>query len=189
MATKSRDHGNSYTSDNIFKENAASSSPSEIRGPGPPACGSLEFETVKCGHESCGGRTWEWVRWRRPTAIAYYRPILSSGRMLPKDYESNTIEIRNIIFFFFDAIAPIWAKAQTLQNNITTRNYILLVQYSGLKLKQTQVRASDAPLIACFSVSYLRNLNRCENNLFHVVCNINTPLGWEWELYSVTRDV
>jgi hypothetical protein len=31
----------------------------KTRGPGPPAWGSLEYETVKCGHESRGTRSRE----------------------------------------------------------------------------------------------------------------------------------
>jgi hypothetical protein len=60
-----------------------------IRGPGRPGWDSLEFETVKYGHESRGSRTWEWLRWRVPAAIPYYRFILPSGRMLQEDYESK----------------------------------------------------------------------------------------------------
>jgi hypothetical protein len=51
----------------------------------PSRLGSLESETVKCGHESRGTRTWEWVRWRGPAAIVNDRPMLSSERMLHKD--------------------------------------------------------------------------------------------------------
>jgi hypothetical protein len=56
-----------------------------IRGPGPPGWGSLESETVKCGHESRGTRTWEWLLWRGPVAIVNDRPIPSSERMLDVD--------------------------------------------------------------------------------------------------------
>jgi hypothetical protein len=52
----------------------------------PPGWGSLESETVKCGHESRGTRTWEWLRWRGPAAIVNYRPMLSSEKLLHKDY-------------------------------------------------------------------------------------------------------
>jgi hypothetical protein len=38
--------------------------------------GSLESETVKCGHESYGTRTWKWLRWRGPAAIVNNRPVL-----------------------------------------------------------------------------------------------------------------
>jgi hypothetical protein len=48
--------------------------------------GSLETETVKCGHESIDTRTWEWLRWRGPAAIVNDRPSLSSKIMLHKDY-------------------------------------------------------------------------------------------------------
>jgi hypothetical protein len=57
-----------------------------IQGPGPPCWGSLESETVKCGHESRGTLTWQWLRWRGPAAIVKKRPILSPERVLPKDY-------------------------------------------------------------------------------------------------------
>jgi hypothetical protein len=46
--------------------------------------GNLESDTVKCGHESLGTRTWEWLRWRGSTAIVNDRPILSSEGMLHK---------------------------------------------------------------------------------------------------------
>jgi hypothetical protein len=32
-------------------------------------------------------RTWEWLRWRVSATIAIDRPILSSERMLHKDYD------------------------------------------------------------------------------------------------------
>jgi hypothetical protein len=54
---------------------------------GPPCWGSLEPETVKCGHDSRGSRTWEWLRSRGPAPIVNYRPILSSERTSYKDYE------------------------------------------------------------------------------------------------------
>jgi hypothetical protein len=38
--------------------------------------GSLEFETVKCGHESHGTWTWEWLRWRGLAAIVNENPII-----------------------------------------------------------------------------------------------------------------
>jgi hypothetical protein len=53
----------------------------------PSWLGCLESESVKCGHESCGTRTWEWMRWRGPAAIVNDRPILSSERMLHNDYD------------------------------------------------------------------------------------------------------
>jgi hypothetical protein len=49
--------------------------------------GSLEFEAVKCGHESRGSRTRERLRWRGSAAIVNYRPILSSERILHKEYD------------------------------------------------------------------------------------------------------
>jgi hypothetical protein len=36
---------------------------------------------------SCGTHTWEWLRWRGPAAIVNNRRILSSQRMLHKDYD------------------------------------------------------------------------------------------------------
>jgi hypothetical protein len=50
----------------------------------------LESETVKYGRESYGTRTREWLRWRVPTAIVNDRPILSSERMLYKDYDRRS---------------------------------------------------------------------------------------------------
>jgi hypothetical protein len=47
--------------------------------------GSLESETVKYGSESHGTRTREGMRWRGPAAIV--KPILSSVRILYKDYD------------------------------------------------------------------------------------------------------
>jgi hypothetical protein len=46
----------------------------------------LESETVTCGYESSGTRIWEWLRWRGPATIVNYTPILSSERMLHKEY-------------------------------------------------------------------------------------------------------
>jgi hypothetical protein len=48
--------------------------------------GSLESETVKYGHESRGTQTRELLRWLGPAAIVNDRYILSSERMLRKDY-------------------------------------------------------------------------------------------------------
>jgi hypothetical protein len=62
----------------------------QIRGPGPPGWGSLKSETVKCGHKSHGTRTREWLRWRWAATIVNDRPILSSERMLLKDYDSKS---------------------------------------------------------------------------------------------------
>jgi hypothetical protein len=47
---------------------------------------SLESETVKYGHESRRTRTQEWVCWWGPAATVNDKPILSSERMLHKDY-------------------------------------------------------------------------------------------------------
>jgi hypothetical protein len=49
--------------------------------------GSLESETIKYGHESHGTPTRERLRWRGPAAILNDRPVLSSQRMLYKDYD------------------------------------------------------------------------------------------------------
>jgi hypothetical protein len=57
-----------------------------IRGPDPPGWGSLEFETVKHGHESRGTRAWEWLRGRGPAGIVNDIPTLSSERLLRMDY-------------------------------------------------------------------------------------------------------
>jgi hypothetical protein len=63
----------------------------------PPFCrhetlvglGSLESETVKYGHESRGTLTSEWLRWWGPAATVNDRTILSSERMLRKDYNGK----------------------------------------------------------------------------------------------------
>jgi hypothetical protein len=44
---------------------------------------------VKYDHEPLWTRTWEWLCWRGPAAIVKDRPILSSNRMLRKDYNSE----------------------------------------------------------------------------------------------------
>jgi hypothetical protein len=54
-------------------------------------------EAVKCGHQSRGSRTWEWLCWRGPAAIVKYRPILSSQRMLRKDYENKYLVGENML--------------------------------------------------------------------------------------------
>jgi hypothetical protein len=56
-------------------------------GPWPSTLGSLESETVKCGHECRGTRTSERLRWRGPASVVNNRPILSSERMLHKEYD------------------------------------------------------------------------------------------------------
>jgi hypothetical protein len=58
-----------------------------IQVPGPPGCEGLESERAQYFHESRGTRTWEWLRWRGPAATVNDKPILSSERMLHKDYE------------------------------------------------------------------------------------------------------
>jgi hypothetical protein len=49
--------------------------------------GRLESGTVKYGRESNRIRIREWMRWWGPAAIVKDRPILSSERMLYKDYD------------------------------------------------------------------------------------------------------
>jgi hypothetical protein len=51
--------------------------------------GSLESGTVKYGRESHRTRIREWMHWRGPVAIVNGRPILSSERMLYKDYNRS----------------------------------------------------------------------------------------------------
>jgi hypothetical protein len=55
-------------------------------GPGPAGWCRLESERVTYGHESLGTQTQEWLRWCGPGAIVNDTPILSSERMLHKDY-------------------------------------------------------------------------------------------------------
>jgi hypothetical protein len=60
--------------------------------------GSLESGTVKYGRQSHGTRIrWiRWLRWRGPVALLNDRPILSSERMLHKDYDRKcSIEKKN----------------------------------------------------------------------------------------------
>jgi hypothetical protein len=84
-----------------------------IRGLGPPGWGSLESGTVKCGHESRGTRTWEWLRWRKPAAIVNDRPIHSSERMSHKDYDIKcSIENKKVI-------------AETRFSGLTLKTYTL----------------------------------------------------------------
>jgi hypothetical protein len=50
----------------------------------------------KCGRDSHGTRTREWMRWLGPAAIVNDRPILFSQRMLYKDYDRRcSIEKKN----------------------------------------------------------------------------------------------
>jgi hypothetical protein len=65
-------------------------------GTWPSRLGSLESETVKCGYEFRETRTWERLRWRVAGAIINDRPILSSDRMLHKDYDSKC-SVENIL--------------------------------------------------------------------------------------------
>jgi hypothetical protein len=59
----------------------------------------LESETVKRGHEFHGTRIWECLRCRGPAAIVNDRPILSSERMLRKDYNRTySVEKKLVVF-------------------------------------------------------------------------------------------
>jgi hypothetical protein len=53
--------------------------------------GSLECQTVKYGREYHGTRIREWMPWRGQAAIVNDRPILSSERMLYKDYDRRCL--------------------------------------------------------------------------------------------------
>jgi hypothetical protein len=57
------------------------------KGTWPSRLGSLESETVKCGYESRGTRTWKWLCWRVPAATSNDKPILSPVRILHKAYD------------------------------------------------------------------------------------------------------
>jgi hypothetical protein len=63
----------------------------QIWGPGPPGWESLESETVKCGQESRGTRTPEWLYWRGQAAKVNERPIFLSERMLNEDYDRRCL--------------------------------------------------------------------------------------------------
>jgi hypothetical protein len=41
----------------------------KLRGPGSSGLGSLKFKTVRYGHECCGTRIREWLRWRGPAPV------------------------------------------------------------------------------------------------------------------------
>jgi hypothetical protein len=72
-----------------------------------PVWGSLESETVKYGHEPCGTRTSEWMRWRGPAAIVNDKPILSSESMLHKDYDRRcSIEKKKFWQWVSRGLAP-----------------------------------------------------------------------------------
>jgi hypothetical protein len=64
-------------------------------GTWPSGWGSLESRTIKCGHEFRRTRTWEWLCWRGPAAVINDRLIISSKRMLYKDYESKCSAEKN----------------------------------------------------------------------------------------------
>jgi hypothetical protein len=57
-----------------------------IQGPGLPGWASLESKTLKCGPESRGTRPWELLSWRGTAATVNDTNILSSERVLHKDY-------------------------------------------------------------------------------------------------------
>jgi hypothetical protein len=59
--------------------------------------GSLESETVKYGRESHGTRTREWMRCRGPAEIVNIRPIVSSERMIYKEYGDKCSIEKNIL--------------------------------------------------------------------------------------------
>jgi hypothetical protein len=62
---------------------------------GPPSWWSLESDTIKCGHDSHGIRTWEWLRRQGPATIEKDRPTLSSETMLHKDYDRKCLVDKN----------------------------------------------------------------------------------------------
>jgi hypothetical protein len=57
------------------------------KGNWPSRLGESRISDSKLCHESHETRTREWLRWRGPAAIVNDRPILSSKRMLHKDYD------------------------------------------------------------------------------------------------------
>jgi hypothetical protein len=59
--------------------------------------GSLETEAVKCGHEFRGTGTREMLHWRGPAGIINDRLILSSERMLNKDYNRKDLFVKKKI--------------------------------------------------------------------------------------------
>jgi hypothetical protein len=62
---------------------------------------SLEYETVKYGHESRGTRTQELLRWRGPAAIVNGRPVLSS-EIAPHINKPATDSNKNLV------VSPRW---------------------------------------------------------------------------------
>jgi hypothetical protein len=62
-----------------------------------PGWGSFESKRVKCGHESCGILTWEWMRWRGPAATVNDKPILPSERLLHKGYDRRCSIEENVL--------------------------------------------------------------------------------------------
>jgi hypothetical protein len=66
------------------------------KGTWPSRLGESRIWDIKYGHDSRGTRTWEWLRWRGPVAIINDRSILSSDRMLHKDYNrKRSVEKKN----------------------------------------------------------------------------------------------
>jgi hypothetical protein len=63
--------------------------------PSPAGWRSPESERVKYGHESRGTLIREWLRWRGPVEIVNVRPILSSKRILHKDYNRKCLVEKN----------------------------------------------------------------------------------------------
>jgi hypothetical protein len=60
---------------------------------GPPVSGSRESETVKCGHESHGTRTWEWLPHTR--ASSNCKQQFHPEKMLHKDCNA-TVQLKKI---------------------------------------------------------------------------------------------
>jgi hypothetical protein len=79
--------------------------------------GSLESETAKCGYESRGTRTWEWLRWRVSVATANDRSILSSERMLRKDYDRKCLVEKKLLVVI-------------LKGLVTKTNWLAVNRYS-----------------------------------------------------------
>jgi hypothetical protein len=66
----------------------------QILGPSPPSWGSLESETVKCGHEAHGIWTWEWLCWQGPAAILTTDPS-SCQRGCYVRIMTTTVQLKN----------------------------------------------------------------------------------------------
>jgi hypothetical protein len=74
-----------------------------LLGPGPPGWGSLESETVKYGHESCGTETWEWLYWQGPASIVNGKPIITNPPSSTHDsiLQVQKYEFRDLFLFTF----------------------------------------------------------------------------------------